>query len=123
MVKDLTVILEDRPGTLAEMGEVLGAAGVNIEGLCAVTHKGEGAIHLLVNDPMAARKALAAKNIKVASERDVAVADIVDQPGALGKIARKLADAGVNVELAYLDTQTRLVLGVDDLTKADEALK
>ena len=47
-MKDLTVIMEDRPGKLAELGEATGKAGVNIEGLCAMVGDGKGFIHLLV---------------------------------------------------------------------------
>ena len=122
MAKDLVIILEDRPGTLADMGETLGDADINIDGFCAVTHKGEGAVHILVEDSVGARKALEAKGIKVSSEREVIVLDIDDRPGALGEIARKLADAGVNMDLAYLAAKTRLVVGADDLKKAQEAV-
>jgi len=122
MVKDLVVILEDRPGTLANMGELLGNAGINIEGISATSYKDEGVIHILIEDAASARQALEAKGVKVTAERDVIVMDITDQPGALGEVARKLANAGVNIDLAYLATKTRLVLGVDDLEKARTAL-
>ena len=118
MVKDLTVVLPDRPGTLAEMGEVLGEAGINIDGVCAVTSQGEGLIHILVADAAAARQALEAKGIQVTAEREVLVREVEDRPGTLGQMARKLADAGVNIELAYLAAGTKLVIGVDDLEKA-----
>jgi len=118
MVKDLTVVLTDRPGTLAEMGEVLGEAGINIDGVCAVTSQGEGLIHILVADAAAARQALEAKGIQVTAEREVLVREVEDRPGTLGQMARKLADAGVNIELAYLAAGTKLVIGVDDLEKA-----
>ena len=55
-MKDLTVIMEDRPGKLAELGEATGRAGVNIEGLCAMVGDGKGFIHLLVQDEAAARR-------------------------------------------------------------------
>jgi hypothetical protein len=122
MVKDLMVALEHKPGTLAEMGKVLGDAGINIEGICAVTYRGEGGVHILVNDAAAAEKALSAKGIQVMSERDVLVLDIKDKPGELGKKADALAAAGINIEMVYLATGTRLVLGVDDLEKAKGVL-
>ena len=122
MAKDLVVVLEDRPGTLADMGEALGNANINIEGVCAVTFKGGAAIHISVEDSDAAMKALEAKGIKVFGDREVLVLDIDDRAGALGEIARKLADAGVNIELAYLASKTRLVVGVDDIQKARSAV-
>ena len=122
MVKDLTVILQDRPGTLADMGEILGKAGINIEGICATTYKGEGAIHILVEDSAGARQVLEAKGIEVTAEREVLVKEIEDRPGILGEVARKLANAGVNIELVYLATKTRLIIGVDNLEKARSAI-
>ena len=122
MLKDIVVILEDRPGALADMSEILGASRINIGGICATSNNGEGVIHILVEDPAGARKSLEASGIKVSTERDVLVMDINDRPGSLGEITRKIADAGVNIELAYLATNTRLVLGVDDLKKAQAAV-
>jgi len=122
MAKDLQVELEDRPGTLAQLGEALGRAGVNIEGLCAVPVQGRGWVHVLVEDAGAARQALEGAGIRVTGEREVVVLDVVDQPGTLGSVARKLADAGVNIDWAYLATRTRLVLAVSDLDRARSAL-
>ena len=122
MLKDLTIVLEDRPGTLAELGEILGDAGINIEGIGAITHKGEGAVHILVEDPMGAKKVLSDQGIEVIADRDVLVVGIADKPGELGKIAHEVAAVGVNIELVYLATDTRLVLGVDDLEAAKMAL-
>ena len=47
---DVMVVLEDRPGLVARVGEALGAAGINIEGVCALASRGEGLIHILVED-------------------------------------------------------------------------
>lgn len=118
MAKDLTLILEDKPGELARVGEALGKAGMNIEGVCGVTVDGQGVIHLLVEDAAKARRTLEVNRITVREETDVLVVEVEDRPAALGNIARRLANAGVNLHLAYLATSTRLVLGVDDLEKA-----
>lgn len=122
MAKDLTVILENRPGTMAEMGEVLGKAGINIDGICSFLCEGKGVLHLLAEDASGARTALESAGIEVAGERDLLVLEVEDRPGTLGDIARKIANAGVNVDLAYLATGTRLVIGADDLEKAQAAL-
>jgi hypothetical protein len=123
MAKDLTVVLEDQPGTLAGLGRATGEAGVNVEGMCAVTAGGKGTIHILVEDPAAARKALEAEGVEVSGERDVLVVDVEDRPGTMGDVARRVADAGVNIELAYTTFGgVRIVLGVDDLEKARSAL-
>lgn len=122
MAKDLTVILEDRPGTLADMGQALGGAGINIDGWCGFPCEGRGVIHILVEDAAGARQALEEGGMEVTGERDVLVLEVEDRPGAFGEIARKIADAGVNLDLGYLATKTRLVIGADDLEKAQAAL-
>lgn len=125
-MKDLTVSLEDRPGTLADLGEALGRAGINIEGMCAVTSEGRGVIHLLVEDAASARAALEGVGAKVEGETDPIVSefpsDAVDRPGAMGEMARKVADAGVNISVVYLATKNRGVMVTSDNEKARRAL-
>lgn len=122
MTRDLTVILEDRPGTLADMSEALGSARINIDGVCGITQQGKGDIHILVEDAAGARQVLEANGMNVSAEREVLVMEVEDQPGALGDIARSLANAGVNIEFIYAATNTRLVMAVDDLEKARGAV-
>jgi hypothetical protein len=120
---DLTLYLADQPGELANLGQVLGRAEVNVEGFCATTSGGgEGEIHVLVEDAAAAFAALAAAGIEVVGEQEVAVVDVEDRPGVLGEVSRKLGDAGVNITVAYLATNTRLVFGADNLARAKAAL-
>jgi len=121
-VHDLAVNLMDRPGMLARMSEVLGDAGVNIEGICGVPVGGSGLVHLLVEDASAARAALTAAGIECGGQKDVEVMDIVDQPGELSRHLRRVASMGVNVDLVYLATNTRLVLGSDDMNGLRNAL-
>jgi hypothetical protein len=124
MATDLTVHLDDEPGELARLGQVLGEAGVNIEGFCATTTGGgQSEIHVLVEDAVAAFEALAGAGIEIVAEEEVAVVSVEDRPGALGQVSRKLGDAGVNIRLAYLATSTRLVFAADDLGKARVALE
>jgi hypothetical protein len=122
-MKDLTVIMEDKPGKLADLGEATGRAGVNIEGLCAMVGDGKGFIHILVEGADAAREALEEAGIAVADERDAVVVDLHDKPGAMGEIARDLADAGVNIDVAYtIFTGVRLVILTEDVEAARRAL-
>jgi hypothetical protein len=125
-MKDLTVSLEDRPGTLATLGETLGEAGINLEGVCAVTHEGRGIIHILVQDASKARSALEQAGIKVEGEGEPLVSELpqdrVERPGTLGEMARKVADAGVNVQVVYLATKNRAVMVTSDNAKAKAAL-
>lgn len=122
MTKDLTVIMEDRPGTLADVGEALGKAGINIEGGCGFPCEGEGVLHILVEDAPAARRALEEVGIEVRDERQILALEIEDRPGALGEVSRRIANAGVNIDLVYLATNNRLVIGADDLDKARAAV-
>jgi hypothetical protein len=122
MRNDLTVALENVPGTLATMGELLGSAGINIEGICGAQDGEQSVVHILVENSPAAREVLAAGGYVVTGVRDVFVLTIEDRPGALGEVTRKLADAEVNIELCYLATGTRLVLSVDDMETAATVL-
>ena len=118
MAKDLTVILEDRPGTLGDMGEALGKAGINIEGCCGFRSEGKGIIHILVEDVVTAQRVLKQAGLEVRDERQVLTLEVEDRPGVLGDVTRRIAKAGVNIDLIYLAANTRLVIGADNLDKA-----
>jgi len=122
MAKDLTVFLEDRPGTLAAMGKALGKAGINIDGLCGFPCEGRGVGHILVEDAEGARRALEAIGLEVSDERDVMILEVENRSGSLGEIAQKIADSGANIDLIYVASNSRLVIGADDLEKAQAAL-
>jgi hypothetical protein len=123
MPKDLTIVLQDRPGELARLGEAMGSAGVTIEGLAAFTGEGNGIIHVLVEDATTARRALEEAGMGVADEREVLVVDVVDRPGSLGELARNLGESGVNIELAYTTFGgIKVVVATDDLDSARAAL-
>ena len=123
MATDLTLYLDDQPGELARIGDVLGRAGANIAGLCAVTSGGgQAEVHILVDDATAAFEALQRAGIKIANEQEVLVLEVEDRPGALGRAARRLGDARVNLTLAYLATNTLLVLAADNLADAKAAV-
>ncbi|BBX02488.1 amino acid-binding protein [Mycolicibacterium moriokaense] len=123
MATDLTLYLDDEPGELARVGDMLGKAGANIAGLCAVTSGGgQAVVHILVEDATPAFEALHDAGIEIASEQEVLVLPIDDRPGALGEVAQRLGEAKVNLTLAYLATNTRLVLAADDLAAARSAL-
>jgi hypothetical protein len=117
MTTDLAVTVEDKPGELASLGEATGRAGVNIDGVCCYSSEGRFVVHLLVDDAPGTRKALESAGYTSIEERDVVIVGLEDRPGTLGDTTRKIADAGVNIELAYLATNTRLVVGAADLDK------
>lgn len=114
-MKDLTILLENRPGALAEMGEALGRAGVSIEGGGAFLVDGVGIAHFLFEDGPAAREALEARGIRVLEEREVLVQRLSqEEPGQLGKLTRRMAEAGVNIETLYSDHNHQMILAVSD---------
>lgn len=118
-MQDVSIQLEDRPGALADMGEALGRAGVSIEGGGAWVVGASGAAHFLFTDGEAARRALEAAGIKVLAVRDVVVQRLKQAvPGQLGQLTRRMADAGVNIEVLYSDHDHQLILVVDDIARA-----
>jgi hypothetical protein len=117
-MKDLTIALDNRPGALAEMGDALGRAEISVEGGGAWVVNGQGVAHFLFDDAVAARSALEAAGIRVLVERDVLVQRLNQaEPGQLGKISRRMAKAGVNIEVLYSDHDHQLILVVDDIVK------
>jgi hypothetical protein len=123
MATDLRIEAENRTGQLATLSEELGKVGVNIEGFCATVADGQGVMHALVEDAPTARRALEGAGFRVAAEHEAIVLEAVeDRPGYLGEMGRRLADNGVNIEVAYLASRTRLVLCVDDVEGARSAL-
>ena len=126
MPVDLMVILEHRPGELARLGEAAGDAGVSIRGLAAFTGEGKGVAHILVADPDVARcrAALTQAGMGIADEREVLVVDVEDRPGTLGELTRRLAEANVNIDLAYTTFGgVRIVIATDDMGSALAALE
>ncbi len=114
-VKDLAIVLPDRPGSLAATGEALGAAGVSVEGGGAFVCNGEGIAHFLVHDAEAATRALGAAGIRILRVSEVLVQRLrQNEPGQLGKISRRMAEAGINIEVLYSDHANQLILVVDD---------
>ena len=118
---DLAIVLENRPGALAEMGEALGRAHVSIEGGGAWVADGSGIAHFLFEDGLAARTALEAAGIHVVATREVLIQKLrQDVPGQLGSLTRSMAEAGVNIEVLYSDHANQLILVVDDVVRGRE---
>ncbi len=96
--------------------------------MSAMVHEGRGIVHVLVEDAAAARAALEGAGIDVDAETDVIVGPPlpetdVDTPGQGGRMMRVLADAGINVTLAYIATKSRVVLATSDNARAMELLQ
>jgi hypothetical protein len=122
MAFDLVIEIENSPGALAEVAAAISDAGVNI---AAATCIGTGAtveLHVLVPYVEAARHLLAISHLAVSREREVVVIDVEDRPGVLADLTRKIAAAGVNLDLVYVATRNRVVFGSPSLTALREAL-
>lgn len=118
-MQDVSIRLQNKPGALAQMGDCLGRAGVSIEGGGAWIVGESGAAHFLFQDGNAARAALEAAGIEVLEVRDVVVQRLKQAvPGQLGQLTRRMADAGINIEVLYSDHDHQLVLVVDRLDEA-----
>jgi hypothetical protein len=117
-MRDIEVVLRDGPGALGEFGEVLGRAGVSLEGGGVF-----GTVaHFLVEEADRARAALEAAGIGPVSIHDVVTLRL-DQgtPGQLGAVARRMGDAGVDIRVQYSDHDGRLILVVDPAHRAAAA--
>jgi hypothetical protein len=122
MASDLVIEIENTPGALAGVAAAISDAGVNI---AAATFTGSGAraeLHILVKHAGAARHALAISHLAVTREREVVVVDVEDRPGVLADLTRKIAKAGVDLDLVYVATQNRVVFGAADLDALKAAL-
>jgi hypothetical protein len=123
MATDLRIEADNTVGQLATLSEELGKVGVNIDGFCATVADGRGVLHVLVDDAATARQALVGAGYTIAAEREALVLEgVEDRPGYLGEMARKLADSDVNIEVAYLATNTRVAFVVPDVATARHAL-
>jgi hypothetical protein len=119
-MKDLEIEFENHPGALADMGEALGRAGVNVEGGGVWSCDGgkHSVAHFLFEDGDAAREALEAAGIRVVADREVVILRLHQiEPGQLGRLARRMADARVNIQVQYTDHHNQLILVVDQLVK------
>ncbi|MCI0582954.1 MAG: ACT domain-containing protein [Chloroflexi bacterium] len=122
MATDLTVGLVDRPGSLARASDVLGRAGINVEGASGYLCDGQGVFHVLVVDAERARRALIDSGFEIQAERQVVTVPVENRPGEGARLLRRLADANVNIDLIYTTLSGELVLGTDDLAALQAAL-
>jgi hypothetical protein len=119
---DLVIEIENTPGALAEVAAAISDAGVNIAAATCVGPGKSAELHILVRHGEAARHALATTHVAVTREREVVVVDVEDRPGVLADLTRKIARAGVNLDLVYVATQNRVVFGAPDLAALRAAL-
>src|SRR6516225_7729639 len=122
MSVDLVIDIENTPGALAEVAAAISDAGVNIAAATCVGAHERAELHILVKHAEAARHSLAISHLAVSREREVVVVDVEDRPGVLADLTRKIAEAGVDLDLVYVATRNRVVFGAVDLPALRQAL-
>jgi hypothetical protein len=122
MAFDLIIEIENTPGALAGVAAAISDAGVNIAAATCVGPAERAELHILVPHAEAARHSLAISHLAVTREREVVVVDVEDRPGVLADLTRKVAQAGVNLDLVYVATRNRVVFGAADLDALKSAL-
>jgi hypothetical protein len=115
MAFDLTIDIENKPGALAEVAAAISDAGVNVASAVCIGTGERAELHILVPHVEAAHHLLAISHVSVTREREVVVVDVEDRPGVLADLARRIAQAGINIDLVYVATRNRIVFGAPDL--------
>jgi hypothetical protein len=119
---DLAIDIENSPGALAQVAAAISDAGVNIAAATCIGPGERAELHILVPHAEAARHVLAISHVAVTREREVVVVEVEDRPGVLADLTRKIAKAGVNLDLVYVATRNRVVFGAPDLAGLRAAL-
>jgi hypothetical protein len=122
MAVDLAIDVENTPGALARIAAAISDAGVNISAATCVGPGDRAELHILVPHPEAVKRALAITHVGVTREREVVVVDVEDRPGVLADLTRKIARAGVDLDLVYVATRNRVVFGAADVAALRAAL-
>src|SRR6516165_4208470 len=122
MAFDLVIDIENTPGALAQVAAAISDAGVNIAAATCVGPGERAELHILVPHAEAAKHALAISHLTVTRQREVVVVDVEDRPGVLADLTRKIAKAGVDLDLVYVATQNRVVFGASDLAALQDAV-
>src|SRR3954451_7846798 len=112
---DLVIDIENTPGALARIAAAISDAGVNIAAATCIGPGDRAELHILVPHAEAARHALTISHVAVSHEREVVVVDVEDRPGVLADLTRKVAKAGVDLDLVYIATRDRVVFGAADI--------
>ena len=122
MAFDLVIDIENEPGALAKVAAAISDAGVNIAAATCLGAGERAEMHILVPHAEPVRHALAISQLAISREREVVVVEVDDQPGVLADLTRRIARAGVDLDLVYVATRNRVVFGAADLGALRAAL-
>ncbi|MBI3469306.1 MAG: hypothetical protein HY000_40400 [Planctomycetes bacterium] len=125
-MREFVIELAHRPGELARVSNALSLYGVNIKSVAAMTFRDQALLRLIPDDVESARSALSASHIAF-DENEVVAVLLENRAGELTGVAAKLAEAGVNLEAAYVvglsDDLIELAIVSDNVKKAKKALE
>ena len=115
MPRDMRLVVPNVPGRGSQTLDAIAAQGINLEGMCVDLRPGEKwvYVHILVEEPDKARTILEGLGVQVASEHDVEVRQLRNEPGAIAALLHEYADKGENVEILYTITGDRVVVGTE----------
>lgn len=127
-MKDFCVEMPVGLDSLIKIGEVLGGAGVNIEGLSVTSFKEQCVIHFVVEDAVTAKTALESAGLKIKAITDVFVLDkdlkgVTGKSGSFGEICKTLRDQGIKINFGYPAENNRFIFGVSDVEKAQVSFR
>ncbi|BET66150.1 hypothetical protein ASA1KI_10680 [Opitutales bacterium ASA1] len=125
--RQLTVALQNQPGRLAEISQVIASSGLNIEALCVVDNVEQGVIRLLVDQPARCKELLIEDGFYVV-EAEVLAINLTDRRGKLAAVTKALATAQINIDYAYStvdhpEAHTLLVMKVSNIRLAEKVLE
>lgn len=123
IIRQLSVFVENKPGTLAEVLAALKEIEVNIRAMAVADTADFGILRIIVNEPDKVEQALREAGFTVKITQ-VLMLNVDDSPGSLYEQLQKLSEAGVNIEYVYAfaatgDDYARVVIKVDNLAKAE----
>jgi hypothetical protein len=126
-IKQISIVLDNVPGAMSNVSEILGREGVNIRAISVADTSDMSTVRFVVDDPVKATNILKGNGYST-RETDVLAVETPDHPGGLNAVLRPLKEAGINVHYLYphlgrIGGQAIVILGVDKPEKAQKALK
>jgi hypothetical protein len=125
IMKEFKIHVKHQPGELAKVTEVLASRAVNIKAISSEAIGDEASLRVVTNDVNTTKKALEESGTRYI-QNDLLTLSLIDRPGELAKVAKKLGKAKINIESIYIlgqkDGKTQVALVVDDLKKAEDRL-
>jgi len=121
-MEEFTVYVENKPGSLAMVSEVLSNSAVNIEAIATEGTRKDGTIKIITNDSNTTKTALEKAKMRF-TVKEVLIVKVLNRPGELSKVTRKIANGKINIESIYMIGDEKFAIRVDDIRKAKGILK